>query len=518
MIRGVGSRSVLARVGRARSAAVTTPAPAPAAAQPDDLRIAVCAIARNERDYLLEWVAYHRLAGFDGIHVYDNVSDDGTSELLAALDAAGVVHRTHWPRREGIPPQRHAYQHFLENHAGEYDWVLICDLDEFVVPRTGTVKDFIRRGTEHDPSITAYALPWLVFGSGGQEEKTPGLVIERFTNCAERPGPSVKTLFRSDAVLAMRTHIADLMWGRYADNRFQSPRWSDRMPIDLVEAEDGEVLVHHYFTKSRAEWVERRKLPKADRATVSHRHLTMFERYEQLPREERRAAAMADEVRAEVERLERVVDQLPGRRMKPVVLTASRDGVIGTVDGLEPGQDCAVRVVINDVVERVVGCDRVIDGRPAFFVVGKWNEVPTKSVRASVVGSQRAVKAVSDGRRDPREVLETVQKALPGAEEKIFNLGLELARTEEGTRQLATTLATTFDKFPWYGALLEGLTALHRGDSRGRDVLVDAAERWPEGFRQLTDKLTEKDVRYALQLLERHGLSTGAPAGVSTTA
>jgi hypothetical protein len=175
-------------------------------------------------------------------------------------------------------------------------------------------------------------------------------------------------------------------------------------------------------------------------------------------------------------------------------------------------------VVINDVVERIVGCDRVIDGRPAFFVVGKWNEVPTKSVRASVVGSQRAVKAVSDGRRDPREVLETVQKALPGAEEKIFNLGLELARTEEGAGQLAKALSATFDKFPWYGALLEGLVALHRGDRRGRDVLVDAAERWPDACRQLAEKLAEKDVRYALQLLERHGLSTESLAGVPATA
>ncbi|WP_179224078.1 glycosyltransferase family 2 protein [Geodermatophilus pulveris] len=478
----------------------------------------MCAIARNERDYLLEWVAYHRLAGFDGIHVYDNVSDDGTSELLAALDAAGVVHRTHWPRKEGIPPQRHAYQHFLENHAGRYDWVLVCDLDEFVVPRTGTVKDFIRRGTERDPAVTAYALPWLVFGSGGQEEKTPGLVIERFTNCAERPGPSVKTLFRSDAVLAMRTHIADLMWGRYADNRHQRPQWSDRMPIDLVDAEDGEVLVHHYFTKSRAEWVERRKLPKADRATVSHRHLAMYDRYERLPREETRAAVMADRVRAEVRQLEEVVRRLPGRRLDPVVLTVSRDGVIGTVDGLEPGQDCAVRVVIDDVVERVVGCDRVVDGRPAFFVVGKWNEVPTKRVRVSVVGGRRAVKAVSDARRDPREVLETVQRALPGAEEKILTLGLELARTEEGADQLAKTLSATFEKFPWYGALLEGLTALHRGDSRGRDVLVDAAGRWPEGMRQLAEKLTEKDVQYALGLLDRHGLCTTTLAGPPTTA
>lgn len=484
----------------------------------DGPRIAVCAIARNERDYLLEWVAYHRLAGFDGIHVYDNVSDDGTSELLAALDTAGVVHRTHWPRKEGIPPQRHAYQHFLENHAGQYDWVLVCDLDEFVVPRTGTLKDFIRRGTERDPSITAYALPWLVFGSGGQDEQAPGLVIERFTNCAEQPGPSVKTLFRSDAVLAMRTHIADLMWGRWADNRYERPRWSDKMPIDLVEAEDGEVLVHHYFTKSRAEWVERRKLPKADRATVSHRHLTMFERYERLPREETRAADMADQVRAEVRHLEQLVDQLPGRRMKPAVLTASRDGVIGTVDGLKPGQDCAVRVVINDVVERIVGCDRVIDGRPAFFVVGKWNEVSLKSVRASVVGSQRVAKAVGDGRRDQAEVLEAVQKALPGAEEKIVNIALELAKTEEGTAKLASALSTTFDKWPWYGTLLEGIVALHRGDSRGRDVLAAGAERWPDGMRQLADKLKEKDVRYALQLLERHGVSTETLAAVPATA
>jgi hypothetical protein len=511
-------RSVITRLTRGRPAAAAAAPTATGGGPADAPRVAVCAIARNERDYLLEWVAYHRLGGFDGIHVYDNVSDDGTSELLAALDAAGIVHRTHWPRREGIPPQRHAYQHFLENHAGEYDWVLVCDLDEFVVPRTGTVKDFVRRGLERDPDITAYALPWLVFGSGGQEEKTPGLVIERFTNCAERPGPSVKTLFRSDAVLAMRTHIADLMWGRYADNRHESPRWSDRMPIDLVEAEDGEILVHHYFTKSRAEWVERRKLPKADRATVSHRHLTMFERYESLPREERRAAALAPQVRAEVKRLEQVVDDLPGRRLEPVVLTASRDGIIGTVDGLKPGQDCLVRVVINDVVERIVGCDRVIDGRPAFFVVGKWNEVPTKSVRASVLGSLQAVKAVSDGRRDQREVLAAVQRALPSAEEKIFNFGLELARTEEGTRQLAKTLSTTFDKFPWYGALLEGLTALHRGDSRGRDVLVDAADRWPDAMRQLAEKLVEKDCRYGLQLLERHGLLTETLGDVSATA
>ncbi len=512
-------RSVLSRVTtRARSAVpARVPAPAPAPSpSPDDLRIAVVAIARNERDYLLEWVAHHRLAGFDGIHVYDNVSDDGTSEMLAALHAAGVVRRTHWPRREGIPPQRHAYQHFLETAAGEYDWVLVCDLDEFLVPRTGTVKDFLRRGAEVAPDVTAYAIPWLVFGSGGQETKRDGLVIERFTNCAERPGPSVKTIVRSDAVLAMRTHIADLVWGRYADNRHRSPAWSDRMPIDLVEAEDGDLLVHHYFTKSREEWVQRRKLPKADRAGISHRHLTMFERYEHLPREEHRAAALADDVRAEIGRLEEVLRAGAAPHLRPVVRSVSRDGVIGVVDGLGPDEDCRVRVVIGDVVEREVGLDRLVDGRRAFYVVGKWHEVPTREVRVSIVGNPDAVQARADTRKGPVANLRDVLQYLPGAEEKIFTLSLELARTEEGTASLAGLPTPVFDKYPWYGALLAGLLALHRGDASGRDVLLAAAARWPDACRQMGEKLAEKEVGYAQELLRRHGVSAETLAQAAT--
>lgn len=492
-------RSALARLVRAR-AGTTTPKP------DDGPRIAVCAIARNERDYLLEWVAHHRLAGFDGIHVYDNVSDDGTSELLTALDAAGVVHRRHWPRREDIPPQRHAYQDFLETSAGRYDWVLICDLDEFIVPRAGTVKDFIRRGSERDPSITAYALPWLVFGSGGQEEQAPGLVIERFTNCTERPGPSVKTLLRTDAVLGMRTHIADLMWGRYADNRYEPPHWSDKMPIDVVDAADGEVLVHHYFTKSRAEWTRRRALPKADRAVVSHRHLTMYERYERLPRHEERAARMAEDVRAEVHRLEGVVASSAAAKLVPVVQSVSRDGIIGTVKGLPRGGSCSVRVVIDGVVERVVTCDRLIDGKPAFFVAGKWHEVPPKSVRVSVVGSLRSSRAANDARRDPLELLVAVRRVMPSAEEKIFNQSLELARTEEGMSQLADLAPAVFEKYPWYGYLIDGLVALHRGNVEGRAQIVGAAGRHPNGCRHVGEKLVDKDIRYAVELLESHGV------------
>jgi hypothetical protein len=166
-----------------------------------------------------------------------------------------------------------------------------------------------------------------------------------------------------------------------------------------------------------------------------------------------------------------------------------------------------VRVVINDVVEREVGLDRLVGGRRAFYVVGKWHEVPTRQVRVSVVGNADAVTARADTRKGPVANLRDVLEYLPAAEEKVFTLSLELTRTEEGTASLAGLPTPAFDKYPWYGALLEGLLALHRGDPAGRDSLLAAAARWPDACRQMGEKLAEKDVTHALELLRRNGLS-----------
>ena len=51
--------------------------------QNKSLRIAVCAICRNEVECIEEWVSFYQIAGFDSIYIYDNVSDDGCSDLLS---------------------------------------------------------------------------------------------------------------------------------------------------------------------------------------------------------------------------------------------------------------------------------------------------------------------------------------------------------------------------------------------------------------------------------------------------
>ncbi|MEL7000367.1 MAG: glycosyltransferase family 2 protein, partial [Pseudomonadota bacterium] len=44
---------------------------------------------RNEAPYVLEWVAYHRIIGFDHIVVCTNDCDDNTPALLDAIAELG---------------------------------------------------------------------------------------------------------------------------------------------------------------------------------------------------------------------------------------------------------------------------------------------------------------------------------------------------------------------------------------------------------------------------------------------
>ena len=55
------------------------------------LKIAVCAIFKDEAPYLLEWLAFHKMIGVDLFFLYDNDSSDGGSELIPRSDFARNV-------------------------------------------------------------------------------------------------------------------------------------------------------------------------------------------------------------------------------------------------------------------------------------------------------------------------------------------------------------------------------------------------------------------------------------------
>lgn len=164
---------------------------------------------RNEAPFLLEWVAYHGILGFDRIYVYTNGCTDGTDLMLERLQQIGAVTHVHNPMTDGLGPQESAMRDFMSlDQVNQLDWVLHIDADEFLNVRTGQgrVADLLTVAGDAD----VMALMWRPFGDNGLTRWTGGSVLETFTATQSRPrAPNAqhKSLFRPGRFRAAIDHM-----------------------------------------------------------------------------------------------------------------------------------------------------------------------------------------------------------------------------------------------------------------------------------------------------------------------
>ncbi|MDZ4136693.1 MAG: glycosyltransferase family 2 protein, partial [Paracoccaceae bacterium] len=159
---------------------------------------------RNEGTFLLEWLAHHRACGFTDFLVFSNDCTDGTDLMLDRLAELGwLVHlRNPGPHPQG--PQWSALK-AADRHPllAAADWVLVCDIDEFVNIHVGDRS--VAALLAALPQATAIALTWRMFGNAGVVAYEDRPVTHIFAQAA----PAVlhwpwraamfKTLFRNDA-------------------------------------------------------------------------------------------------------------------------------------------------------------------------------------------------------------------------------------------------------------------------------------------------------------------------------
>ena len=122
------------------------------------------ATAKNEAPFLLEWVAYHKMIGFDNIIIYQNDSDDFTDEILKLLRSMGVV-KYFYNRAQRGRHQVRAYKRASRQLAyQEARRVMALDLDEFLVIHEGIghLDDLFDVLPESDVVM----VNWRRFGSG----------------------------------------------------------------------------------------------------------------------------------------------------------------------------------------------------------------------------------------------------------------------------------------------------------------------------------------------------------------
>ena len=192
-IKALGSRKV-------RDFAVSPPAPAK-----DRDGLAIVCILRNAARDVGEWIDFHRRAGARHVFIYDNLSTDDLSAVLAPWRDCGFVTLLPWnlsgqdaDTGRHITAQVSAYAHAVTTFGAGFERFAFIDTDEFLVPVSApTLMEAIARAG----SPSNISLPWHMFGHSGHDTRPEGGVLRNFTARAVLPYARPDLLLRHKCIV-----------------------------------------------------------------------------------------------------------------------------------------------------------------------------------------------------------------------------------------------------------------------------------------------------------------------------
>jgi len=204
------------------------------------IKVALVCIAKNEDDYIQEWVDYNLKLGFDQIYIYQN-------DWRCSIEHPNVTKIEY----DGVGRQNEAYNDFMQERSSNYDWVAYFDVDEFLVLKKHfSIKDFINSYMEYN----VIGINWRLFGDNGLTEKGDDLsVLKRFTKRQKGLNPHVKSIVKvTDPPMRVGLHTSEkenvLVVGPNGKT-FVGP-WNYEGDYKVAQ-------LNHYFTKTKQEFIEK---------------------------------------------------------------------------------------------------------------------------------------------------------------------------------------------------------------------------------------------------------------------
>lgn len=233
---------------------------------------------RNEGPFIVEWICWYRMLGFE-ILVVTNDCTDHSPALLKAFEAAGwMTHANHTPRTDQ-PPQKSAHRKIMTHPLmADVDWALICDVDEFLVfHQHGTIAEYMGP-PPHD--FLGLVFNWKCFGQGEWDRYEDGIVHRQFRRCGMGHLPmnrSFKSMFKIPHQFnRIGAHFPHGFQGDWTDpknavhsaNGALLPQFSDREnhPIRFTEMDQinhDVAQMNHYIIRSRESYDLKRGTPSA---------------------------------------------------------------------------------------------------------------------------------------------------------------------------------------------------------------------------------------------------------------
>ena len=148
------------------------------------MNFCVCTFVKNENKYLNEWIEHYKNLGFSSINIFDNNDIDGESPKDVVNDEIVVIDERFRGMNDMLH-QQESFAYFYNNNKTKYDWILFCDIDEFLtLEHYNNIEDFVKSNSKFN-DYDAIAICWKIYTDNGLVHYDNRPVKERFTTPCE---------------------------------------------------------------------------------------------------------------------------------------------------------------------------------------------------------------------------------------------------------------------------------------------------------------------------------------------
>lgn len=225
------------------------------------MNVALVCIAKNEDQYLKEWVYYNIILGFNKIFIYEN-------NWRSKFNFYNIVKIPF----DGEAKQVESYNHFLKNYSKDFDWVAFFDVDEFLVlKKHNNVQELLKSYED----LKCLCINWILFGDNNLKkvDNNNYKVLSRFTRRSKRVAREIKSIVNLKKIKNFNMHV------HYPQNIDCFDLKRNKVNGLYNELGDNEIAqINHYFCKTKEEFNLKSMRGRADTTKIK-RNEKDFNRY-----------------------------------------------------------------------------------------------------------------------------------------------------------------------------------------------------------------------------------------------
>ena len=212
-------------------------------------KTAICAILKNEHQYLDEWIRHHLDVGFDEIYLYEDFGSKSHSiitdnysnvHLMQLSEIFDKIKHLHGDKQNAL------YIYFYQNYKNVFDYTAFIDIDEFIMFEDGyDLQTLLNEYQEYNGIF----LFWKMYNANGIIDNPKSDVVTTYTTISvddwHDNGWKYKSIVKmnSDSYFISCHEIAGGITTDHSSSKYDTTY--------------SKAWINHYFTKSWEEWCYR---------------------------------------------------------------------------------------------------------------------------------------------------------------------------------------------------------------------------------------------------------------------